>query len=92
MPAQLTLSSRAVPATADAAPRAPWYCRWWDAVRQAYRRQRQRRELLYLDDRTLADIGVTRSEAIHEGSKAFWQAPDPIGHPIRNIEDLRFGS
>lgn len=33
---------------------------------------RQRRQLAELDDRMLADIGVSRSEARHESAKPFW--------------------
>jgi uncharacterized protein YjiS (DUF1127 family) len=39
-----------------------------------YRERRgQRKALLELDDRMLADIGITRSEAIEEGTKPFWR-------------------
>ncbi|CAC9438525.1 hypothetical protein [uncultured Gammaproteobacteria bacterium] len=34
---------------------------------------KQRKELLYLTDRQLADIGINREEAIREASKPFWQ-------------------
>jgi uncharacterized protein YjiS (DUF1127 family) len=88
-----TLSSGAGLVVSDTAEqRAPWHRRWLIAARQAYRLQRQRRELLSLDDRTLADIGVTRSEAQYEGSKAFWQRPEPIGHPARTADGRRFRS
>ena len=33
----------------------------------------QRRELSQLDDRMLADIGITRSQALKEASKPFWK-------------------
>ncbi|WP_158044981.1 DUF1127 domain-containing protein [Skermanella pratensis] len=33
----------------------------------------QRRQLLALSDDMLKDIGVSRSEANHEGSKPFWR-------------------
>ena len=36
------------------------------------RRARSRRELSELDERTLQDIGVTRSQARFESSKPFW--------------------
>ena len=36
-------------------------------------RQRQRRELLELDTHVLSDIGVSRHQAIEEGSKPFWR-------------------
>ena len=34
----------------------------------------QRRRLLALDDRMLKDIGITRSEALAEGTRPFWDA------------------
>ncbi len=37
-------------------------------------RARQRRRLLELDDRLLRDIGVTRSDALREADKPFWEA------------------
>jgi|RhiMetdeSRZDD1v2_1073273.scaffolds.fasta_scaffold01200_7 uncharacterized protein YjiS (DUF1127 family) len=37
-------------------------------------RQRQRRELLRLDDYFLRDIGVSRADAIAEGRKSFWKS------------------
>lgn len=36
-------------------------------------RNRQRREIARLDDRMLADIGLSRMEATREANKAFWQ-------------------
>lgn len=39
----------------------------------AYRRYRQRRALLALSDAMLKDIGLSRADALHEGSKGFWQ-------------------
>lgn len=44
-------------------------------------RSRARRELshlLSLDDRTLADIGVSRSQVKFEAGKRFWQPPGPV--------------
>jgi uncharacterized protein YjiS (DUF1127 family) len=38
------------------------------------RRQRQRRDLLKLDDRLMDDIGIRREEATKEGRKHFWQS------------------
>jgi len=35
----------------------------------------QRRRLLALDDRMLKDIGITRAEAMREGTRPFWDAP-----------------
>ncbi len=37
-------------------------------------RRRQRRSLLGLSDHMLKDIGVTRGEALREGTKPFWRA------------------
>lgn len=47
---------------------------WRVAARllRLYDRQLQRRILLELDDRMLADIGVSREEAEAEGRKPFW--------------------
>ena len=36
-------------------------------------RQRQRRMLFELETHTLGDIGVSRRQAIEEGSKPFWR-------------------
>jgi uncharacterized protein YjiS (DUF1127 family) len=38
-----------------------------------YERYLQRRALLALSDEQLEDIGITRAEAIIEGSKPFWR-------------------
>lgn len=37
-------------------------------------RARSRNELMNLSDRTLRDIGVSRSDAMFEASKPFWMA------------------
>lgn len=37
---------------------------------------RQRRDLAKLDDRALADIGVTRAEADQEAARPIWDAPE----------------
>ena len=37
-------------------------------------RQRQRRELLTLDEYFLRDMGVSRAEAMTEGRKSFWKS------------------
>lgn len=37
-------------------------------------RARSRRQLLALDDRLLADIGLTRADVHHEARKPFWVA------------------
>jgi uncharacterized protein YjiS (DUF1127 family) len=45
----------------------------WNFAHQARLRRRSRRELLTLDDRSLADIGLTRCDAEYEASKPFWR-------------------
>jgi len=46
---------------------------WWRIVRIWTERQRQRHALAALDDRLLADIGVTRYEVGREVAKPFWR-------------------
>jgi uncharacterized protein YjiS (DUF1127 family) len=36
-------------------------------------RYRQRRELLAFSDHMLKDVGISRADAEHEGTKHFWQ-------------------
>jgi uncharacterized protein YjiS (DUF1127 family) len=36
-------------------------------------RSRQRRALLALDDRLLKDIGLSRTDVVHERMKPFWK-------------------
>ena len=38
-----------------------------------HQRQVARARLRDLDDRMLADVGLTREDALHEASKPFWQ-------------------
>ena len=45
----------------------------WAALSRLEERHRQRLALAELDDRLLADIGVSRTHARHEASKPFWQ-------------------
>ncbi|NVF15105.1 DUF1127 domain-containing protein [Vreelandella maris] len=41
---------------------------------QSYRQyRRSRRQLLALEDRLLEDIGISRTQALKEGRKSFWQ-------------------
>ena len=46
----------------------------FDKMAQWQDRATQRRQLTELDDRQLADIGVTRIDAGHESAKPFWKA------------------
>jgi uncharacterized protein YjiS (DUF1127 family) len=52
-------------------PFAGW-SRFASQLLRLYDRQQQRRLLLELDDRMLADIGVTREQAQAEARKPFW--------------------
>ena len=53
-------------------PFAGW-SRFARQLLRLYDRQQQRRLLLELDDRMLADIGRTREQAQVEGRKPFWR-------------------
>jgi uncharacterized protein YjiS (DUF1127 family) len=48
--------------------------RAFGGVKYVVDRARSRRVLAGLDARMLADIGVTRDQAMAESNKAFWQA------------------
>jgi len=43
-----------------------------EAFERRIERQRQRRALLTLDTRMLSDIGISRGEALTQGSKPLW--------------------
>lgn len=43
-------------------------------IRRWNHRHRTRRALLDMEDRMLKDIGISRSDALGEGRKAFWEA------------------
>ena len=45
-----------------------------DVVATWHARSAERQQLQEMDDRLLKDIGITRTDAIAEGSKPFWQA------------------
>ncbi len=44
-------------------------------LRDYWQYYRSRRQLRKLDDRLLKDVGITRSQAHHEGHKNFWSLP-----------------
>ncbi len=50
-----------------------WWLRISAACRQFGERLRQRRALRDLDDLQLADIGISRAEALREAGKPFWR-------------------
>jgi uncharacterized protein YjiS (DUF1127 family) len=57
-----------------AALRPAFRIRWLlEIAARLHARQRQRRALRELDARLLRDIGLTRQEALREGSKPFWR-------------------
>ncbi len=37
---------------------------------------RQRKQLLTLDERTLKDIGISRTDALREANRHFWDIPE----------------
>lgn len=47
--------------------------RWLRVIGTWIERSRQRRDLTNLDDRSLNDIGITRSEAAREAAIPFWR-------------------
>lgn len=53
-------------------PRTP-VARLCDTLLEWVDRRRERRHLAHLDDRMLADIGLSRADAWAEQSKRFWE-------------------
>ena len=39
---------------------------------------RQRKQLLALDERTLKDIGINRTDALREANRDFWDIPEDL--------------
>ena len=62
------------PITARRAPR-PTPLPLWAGLKTLHAVWRQRQSLRKLDDRALADIGVTRAQALAEASRPIWDAP-----------------
>ena len=56
-----------------ASPPQPRRFRWWSTLALWRERRRTREHLSILDDRLLADIGLTRVQQRRECAKAFWQ-------------------
>lgn len=54
-------------------PWATWLLDIPATCRRVSERQRQRRALLELDDRMLADIGISRAQALRTGRKPWWR-------------------
>ena len=59
---------------ATPAPRRNWLAVARTQFRVWAARSEQRRSLLQMSDRLLADIGISRDEAEIEGRKPFWKA------------------
>jgi len=51
-------------------------------LRKALAAQRQRKFLSRLDDRTLADIGLTREQALTEAGRPIWDMPAPWANRV----------
>jgi uncharacterized protein YjiS (DUF1127 family) len=49
-----------------------WLAKIASKIAMGLERRHQRRELLGLDDRLLADIGISREQAIEEALKSSW--------------------
>ena len=58
--------------------RQPWLVllAWLDKISRARSRSRQHRQLLELSDHLLADIGVSREQAMAEARKSGWIWPN----------------
>ncbi len=52
---------------------AAYLLRTWRQLEMWGVRARERRALLALDDHLLKDIGLSRADAVREGSKPFWR-------------------
>jgi uncharacterized protein YjiS (DUF1127 family) len=57
----------------ETAKSAPWYLRIFGVLYAALEKRRQRGLLRDLDNRLLADIGLTREQADRESNKPFWR-------------------
>jgi len=45
---------------------------WLAKINDGHKRSHQRRQLLELDNRLLADIGLSRDDAVEEARKSSW--------------------
>jgi len=51
-----------------------WRLNWPRILREWWQRARSRREIAMLDDRTIGDLGISRSQIEFEAQKPFWHA------------------
>ncbi|BAN45841.1 DUF1127 domain-containing protein [Metapseudomonas resinovorans] len=54
-------------------PQTHWYLRLFATLAQWQRNARTRRQLAQLDDRALADVGISPSERAQELDTPFWR-------------------
>jgi len=66
-----TITLRRAPGTATAWNRL-WPGNMLARLRATLERQRARQALARMDDRLLADVGLTRDQALREAAKPFW--------------------
>ncbi|MEO1695187.1 MAG: DUF1127 domain-containing protein [Pseudomonadota bacterium] len=59
-------------------------------IARAYRVRAERQRLMALDARMLADIGISRGDALTEGQRAFYDLPHEGPRPSMRLEDARF--
>ena len=67
----VSMNSKAVTATPRATSASAWA-----KLGAFFAMNRQRRQLRDLDDHMLADIGITREEALKESRQITWDAPN----------------
>jgi uncharacterized protein YjiS (DUF1127 family) len=66
------MRSRSLPASTAIRAPAPPKAGWLAWLRRVLRAVESRRHLAGMDDRMLADIGISRAEALREASRAPW--------------------
>lgn len=51
---------------------------FWDAILMGWRGVQTRRQLAEMDERMLADIGISRADALREAGRAPWDLRPPM--------------
>ncbi|MEM1305989.1 MAG: DUF1127 domain-containing protein [Pseudomonadota bacterium] len=59
-------------------------------IARAYRVRGERQRLMTLDARMLADIGISRGDALAEGQRAFYDLPHEGPRPSMRLAEVRF--